>query len=80
MIELDLSELVAWVLGSTFLLVMVAAWWGRWSERKEEERALRTRCECRICLAVFEESGRSDPVECPSCGAMVRRGPSRVLG
>lgn len=80
MIELDLAELVAWVLGVAFLVVAGSACRARWSERKEEKRALRSRCECRICLAVFEDTGRGDPVVCPSCGAQVRRGPSRALG
>ena len=80
MIELSLTELAVGVLGVSMVLVIFFAWISRWSAVNAERRSLRNRVVCRLCLAVFEASGRDTVQSCPECGAKTERRGARPLG
>ena len=77
MIELSFTELAFWALGIVMVIVVVGAWSSGWSAAKEERQSLRSRSVCRLCLAVFQGSGRESEQRCPECGAKTdHRGPT----
>jgi len=80
MIELTLTELALVVVGVAMCLVAFFGWMSRWAASNAEKRSLRQRIVCRLCLAVFEDSGRQDVVNCPECGAKTKRGGPQSLG
>lgn len=80
MIELTLTELAFVVIGLAMLSIVFFAWVSRWAAGNAEKRSLRHRIVCRLCLAVFEDSGRQTEVECPKCGAKTNRGGPQALG
>jgi len=80
MIELTLTELAAWSIGVSMVLVVFFTWISRWSARNAERRSLRRRVTCRLCLHVMEDDGRGRLSHCPHCGADNERGRNRSLG
>lgn len=77
MIEISLTDLAVVVLGISMIMVIFFAWLSRWTEAKNEKRALRDRVICRLCLAVFDAAGRETEQSCPECGAKTgRQGPT----
>ena len=80
MIELTLTELAFVVVGTAMFLVAFFGWISRWAANNAEKRSLRHRVVCRLCLAVFEDSGRQNVVNCPECGAKTKRGGPQALG
>jgi predicted RNA-binding Zn-ribbon protein involved in translation (DUF1610 family) len=80
MIELTLTELAAWSIGVSMVVVALFAWVSRWSNRNAERRSLRRRVSCRLCLHVVEDDGRGRIFHCPHCGAANERGRNRSLG
>ncbi|MEP4079640.1 hypothetical protein [Haloferula sp.] len=80
MIYLSLAELAFVAIGMAMLGVLFFGWVSRWSAKNAELRSLRHRIVCRLCLAVFEESGRQPVVECPECKAKTNRGGPQALG
>lgn len=80
MIELTLTELAAWSIGGSMVVVALFSWISRWSNRNAERRSLKNRVACPLCLHVFEDSGPHRVCRCPECGAEAMRGPNRSLG
>lgn len=80
MIDLTLTELAAWSIGGSMLLVVFFEWTSRWSAGNAERRSLRKRVTCRLCLQVLEDDGRDRIFHCPHCGAANERGRDRSLG
>lgn len=80
MIELTLTELAAWCIGVTMVLVALFTWISRWSNANAERRSLRRRVTCRLCLLVIEDESRDKIFCCPNCGAENVRGRNRSLG
>jgi predicted RNA-binding Zn-ribbon protein involved in translation (DUF1610 family) len=79
MIEVGLTGLAVGVLVAAMLLVFGFAWISRWSNRKAEQKSVKRRMVCRLCLAVFESSGHETEVDCPECGARTGiRGPQAL--
>lgn len=78
--ELSLTELAAWSIGVTMVVVALFSWISRWANRNAERRSLRRRVSCRLCLLVVEDEGRGRIFNCPHCGAVNERGPNRSLG
>jgi hypothetical protein len=80
MIYLSLTELAFVVIGMALIVVAFFGWVSRWAARNAERRSLRHRIICRLCLAVFEDTGRQAVVDCPKCGAKTNRGSPQSLG
>ena len=80
MIYLSLTELAFVVIGASMIVVVFFGWVSRWAAKNAERRSLRDRIICRLCLAVFEDSGRQRVVECPKCKAKTNRGGPQALG
>lgn len=80
MIELTLTELAAWSIGVSMVVVIFFEWISRWSNANAERRSLRRRVSCRLCLQVHEDDGRGRIFHCPHCGADNERGRNRTLG
>lgn len=80
MIYLSLTELAFVVIGAGMLVVVFFGWVSRWAAGNAERRSLRNRIVCRLCLAVFEDSGRQQVVDCPDCGGKTNRGGPQALG
>lgn len=80
MIQFTLTQLAAWAIGVSMVLVALFTWISRWSNRNAERRSLRGRVTCRTCLHVFEDHGTHRIVRCQHCGADTERGRPRRLG
>ncbi|WP_193210903.1 hypothetical protein [Luteolibacter marinus] len=80
MIELTLTELAAWSIGASMILVVFFSWISRWSNANAERRSLRRKVTCRLCLFVVEDETRDRIFQCPHCGAQNVRGRNRSLG
>lgn len=80
MIELSLTELAAWSIGGSMVVVALFSWISRWSNRNAERRSLRNRIHCPLCLHVFEDGSGNRISRCPECGAEALRGRGRSLG
>ena len=80
MIDLTLTELAFVVIGMSMIAVLFFGWVSRWVTKNAEKRSLRDRIVCRLCLAVFEDSGRQPVVKCPECQAKTNRGGPQALG
>jgi predicted RNA-binding Zn-ribbon protein involved in translation (DUF1610 family) len=80
MIELTLTELAAWSIGVSIILVVFFTWISRWSNGNAERRSLRRRATCRLCLQVLEVEGRDRVFRCPHCGGENEKGRNRSLG
>jgi hypothetical protein len=62
------------------VLVAFFSWISRWSHRNAENRSLKRRVSCRLCLVVVEDEGREGIFRCPHCFADNERGRNRSLG
>lgn len=80
MIYLSLTELAFVVIGLAMVSVVFFGWVSRWAAKNAERRSLRSRIICRLCLAVFDDTGRQTVVDCPECGAKTNRGGPQALG
>lgn len=80
MIELTLTELAAWSIGVSMVVVAFFAWISRWSNGNAERRSLRRRVTCRRCLLVVEDESSDRIFQCPHCGSANERGRNRSLG
>ena len=80
MIELTLTELAAWSIGVSMMIVVFFSWISRWSNGNAERRSLGRRATCRLCLQVLEVESRDRVFQCPHCGADNEKGRNRSLG
>ena len=80
MIELTLTELAAWSICVSMIIVVFFTWISRWSNGNAERRSLRRRATCRLCLQVLEVEGRDRVFRCPHCGGENEKGRNRSLG
>jgi predicted RNA-binding Zn-ribbon protein involved in translation (DUF1610 family) len=80
MIELTLTDLAAWSIGVSMIIVVFFTWISRWSNGNAERRSLRRRATCRLCLQVVEVEGRDRVFRCPHCGGENEKGRNRSLG
>lgn len=80
MIELEFQELAVWAIGLAMAAVAVLVVRELRDRARAERRSLHGRVICRLCLAVFEASGREAVQTCPECGASTDRKGPRPLG
>lgn len=80
MIQLTLMEIAVVTIGFAMLAVAFFSWVSRWTAKNAEQRSLKNRITCRLCLAVFENADRDQVVDCPECGAKTNRGGPQALG
>ncbi|NJM37468.1 MAG: hypothetical protein HC845_06160 [Akkermansiaceae bacterium] len=67
--ELTLANFVLYFVLGSFALVPIFSVISRTLHARTENRALKNRVICRLCLHAFEERSHTRIVHCPACGA-----------
>jgi hypothetical protein len=68
--ELTLANFVLYVVLGSFALVPIFSVISRTLHARAENRALKNRVICRLCLHAFEDRSHVGTVHCPACDAV----------